>query len=144
MRILGIDLGRARTGLALSDPLGLTCGPLAVLRETDEGRLIRHIAVLAEENEVSILVLGLPRPLSGGTNNQVESVLTFAARLSREVPVPVVTWDERFTTKLAERAKGRSATRDAVAASYMLQNYLDSRINATGDDETYEQKSQAV
>ena len=144
MRILGIDLGRARTGLALSDPLGLTCRPLAVVHEKDEARLIRRIAVVAEENGVTTLVLGLPRPLSGGTNAQIESVVAFAAHLAQEVPVPVVTWDERFTTKLAERTKGRSAARDAVAASYMLQNYLDSRTNATGDDNEYEQKTQAV
>jgi len=135
MRLLGIDLGGSRTGLALSDPTGMICSPLKTLQEKDEARLIESIATVVEEKDVTKVVLGLPRPLSGGTNRQVESVLSFKARLERRLSVPVVTWDERFTSKLAEQGKTRSNERDAVAASYMLQNYLDSRTDAVGDDE---------
>ncbi len=136
MRLLGIDLGSSRTGLALSDPMGMICSPLKTLEERDEGRLIERIAAVVEERGVTTVVVGLPRPLSGGTNRQLESVLAFKTRLERELSVPVVTWDERFTSKLAQQGKTRSNERDSVAASYMLQNYLDSRTDILGDEET--------
>lgn len=136
--MLGIDLGRSRTGLALSDPLGVICGPLDTLREKSEERLVDMIAEVVREHDVTEVVLGLPRPLAGGTNDQLETVLRFRDRLEHALTVPVATWDERFTSKLAERGGHRSAARDSVAASYMLQNYLDSRTDATGDDEIHE------
>ena len=136
--MLGIDLGRSRTGLALSDPLGVICRPLDTLREKDEQRLVEMISKVVREYDVTLVVLGLPRPLSGGSNAQLESVIAFGARLERELTVPVATWDERFTSKLAERGAGRGSARDAIAASYMLQNYLDSRTESMGDDRIHE------
>ena len=133
MRVLGIDLGRSRTGLALSDPLGVTCSPLAVICERDEGELIRRILAVVEEQGVGDVVVGLPRPLAGGTNQQSESVLAFKARLERKTPVQVHTWDERFTSKLAEEGRPRTGRQDAVAACYMLQSYLDSCRETMGD-----------
>lgn len=138
MRVLGIDLGASRTGLALSDPMGVICTPLGILEERDEARLIKSIAAVVQENDVAKVVMGLPRPLGGGTNQQLENVLSFKVRLERELSVPVITWDERFTSKLAERGRTRSAGRDSVAACYMLQNYLDSRVDAMGEEETDE------
>jgi putative Holliday junction resolvase len=134
MRTLGVDLGRSRTGLALSDPLGITCRPFGIVAEPDEDRLIEEIAKVAREGEVGEVVVGLPRPLSGGTNRQMESVMSFAERLSRAVMVPVVLWDERFTSKLAEAGRPRGKAHDAVAACYMLQSHLDSRGNDTTGD----------
>lgn len=133
MRVLGIDLGGSRTGLALSDPLGLTCSPLDVVAERDEERLLLRIMAEVKGQDVGEIVVGLPRPLSGGTNRQVESALAFAKRLERQSGMPVVTWDERFTSKLAERGRSRVTAQDAVAACYMLQSYLDSRTNTRGD-----------
>lgn len=133
MRILGVDLGGSRTGLALSDPLGLTCSPLEVIEERDEGRLLLRIVAAAKEQEVGEIVVGLPRPLAGGTNRQLESALAFAERLARQSEMPVSTWDERFTSKLAQRGRSRALAQDAVAACYMLQSYLDSRANTRGD-----------
>jgi putative Holliday junction resolvase len=133
VRVLGIDVGRRRTGLALSDPAGVTCTPLAILVEPDEERVIRKIVSVAEEREVGAIVVGLPRPLSGRTNRQAEDVLAFVARLERQTTVPVLTWDERFTSKLAEQGRTPATKRDAVAACYMLQNYLDSCGDTTGD-----------
>ena len=138
MRVLGIDLGRSRTGLALSDPLGLICSPLDTLVEKDEELLIQRITAVAEEREVTEVVLGLPRPLFGGTNEQLESVLAFKSRLERALFVPVRTWDERFTSKLAQDNTVSRAGKDSIAASYMLQNYLDSRMDVTGDEDTHE------
>jgi putative Holliday junction resolvase len=133
VRVLGIDLGGSRTGLALSDPLGLTCSPLDVVAERDEERLLLRIVAEVKEQDVGEIVVGLPRPLAGGTNRQVESAFDFAKRLERQSGVPVVTWDERFTSKLAERGRSRVKAQDAVAACYMLQSYLDSRTNTRGD-----------
>lgn len=140
MRVLGIDLGGTRTGLALSDPLGLICSPLGTIVERDAGALTRKIVEAAGEHGVGRIVIGLPRPLSGGTNEQIETVLSFRARLERETDIRVVTWDERFTSKLAEQAGRSAAPRDAVAACYMLQNYLDSCTDVTGDEETHERQ----
>jgi putative Holliday junction resolvase len=131
VRVLGIDLGRARTGLALSDPVGVSCAPLDVVRERDEKRLILKIAAVAAEEQVDEIVVGLPRPLGGGTNQQMTEVLSFVGRLEAAATVPVRVWDERFTSKMAERVHSRAA-KDAVAACYMLQNYLDSRARDQG------------
>ncbi len=129
---MGIDFGRSRTGLALSDPLEITCRPFAIVFERDESRLIARIAVVVKEEEVEEIVVGLPRPLSGGTNAQMEIVTSFAESLRREVPVRVTLWDERFTSKLAEDGRSQKETHDAVAACYMLQNYLDAREHDRG------------
>ena len=131
MRVLGVDLGRARTGLAVSDPLGVSCTPLEVVCERDEERLISKIAAVAVEEDVGEIVVGLPRPLGGGTNQQMMEVLAFAGRVEAAVAVPVRVWDERFTSKMAERGHSGTA-RDAVAACYMLQSYLDSQARDQG------------
>ena len=133
MRFLGVDYGSSRTGLALSDPLAITCSPLGTLTERDDERLIERIIRTAREQQVDTIVVGLPRPLSGGTNRQSESATAFKERLERVAGVPVVMCDERFTSKLAERSRRRTSGRDAVAACYMLQSFLDSCTNTTED-----------
>jgi len=133
MRVLGVDYGSSRTGLALSDPLGITCGPLGTLTEKNDERLLAEIARTAAEHQVQRIVVGLPRPLSGGTNRQTDETLAFKRRLEQAVVVPVVMYDERFTSKLAERGGRRAGARDAAAACYMLQSYLDSCTKMTED-----------
>ena len=123
-----------RTGLALSDPIGVTCRPLEVLEERDRIRLLEKIVDVAKSNDVQTIVVGLPRPLSGGTNRQVESVLAFVALLGDHPSVHVETWDERFTSRLAEADRPRWKAQDAVAACYMLQNYLDARAMKRGEE----------
>jgi putative Holliday junction resolvase len=127
--LLGVDYGNSRTGLALSDPMGITCRPLVVLTERDKDRLIQAILEMASDQEAERVVVGLPRPLSGGTNQQMQDVLTFVDRLRGATALPVDTWDERFTSSLAEKGNRHDSPRDAVAACYMLQNYLD-RLSA--------------
>ncbi|MCX8032838.1 MAG: Holliday junction resolvase RuvX [Thermoleophilia bacterium] len=124
LRILGVDYGRTRTGISLSDPHGITCSPLTVIIERDRERLAEGIAHLVEEYGVSEVVLGLPRPLGGGRNTQTEEVLEFKAVLEKHTTAKVVLWDERFTTVLARRGR-RSGVDDAIAACYLLQSYLD-------------------
>ncbi len=133
MRAVGVDLGARRTGIALSDPLGVTCSPLEVVEEPDEGLLIRRIMELAEVHGAEELVVGLPRPLAGGTNRQLERVRAFVTALEVESGMSVKTWDERFTSKLAGDPGAKSGWRDSVAACYMLQNYLDAQANARGE-----------
>ena len=121
--------------------MGLTCRPLRVLHERDRRALIARILQVLVEEEVTAVVVGLPRPLSGGRNEQLEEAESFAAELSRATEVPVAAWDERFTTKLAERGRPGGQPADAVAACYLLQNYLDAGsssgrrgVAAGGDD----------
>ena len=118
--------------MALSDIMGVTCSPYEVIREKDKQKLIVRLIAIAESEEVGILVVGLPRPLTGDTNKQVEAVLEFVELLSERTDRPVETWDERFTSKMAERGPSKRSD-DAVAASYMLQNYLDAYANKRGD-----------
>jgi putative Holliday junction resolvase len=137
MRALGVDLGRSRTGLALSDPYGISCTPLEVLAERNEDELLQKIVQIAEDHQVVRIVVGLPRPLAGGTNRQSEEVKVFVEALSRRSSVPVAMWDERFTSKLAEGEevprKARDRPRDSIAACYMLQSYLDSQASRRRD-----------
>ena len=127
MRVLGIDPGASRTGVALSDPLGVTCTPLPVIRERDQQKLLLTVVAIADEHGAEAIVVGLPRPLGGGTNQQLETVTAFTQRLAASTAMPVVTWDERFTSKLAECGGKRSGEHDSVAACYILQSYLDWR-----------------
>jgi len=126
---LGIDLGTSRTGVALSDVLEITCTPLPVIRERNEDKVLLTIIALAEEHGAHEIVVGLPLPLRGGSNEQSEKVVAFTERLAAATAKPVNTWDERFTSKLAEGQK-RSGEQDSVAACYMLQSYLDWRSGA--------------
>ena len=126
MRILGVDLGATRTGLALSDPLGITCSPLSVIVERDGALAMLRVMEVAREHGVSEIVVGVPRPLRGGSNPQLESAEKFARDLEALGEFKVSVCDERFTTKLAERGRPRGSQQDSIAACYMLQGYLDS------------------
>jgi putative holliday junction resolvase len=132
VKLLGVDYGRSRTGLAVSDPVGITCRPLCVLTEKDSRLVVDAILVETEGQGAEGIVVGLPRPLSGGTNQQMQDVLEFVDGLRARSPVPVDTWDERFTSSLAERGSKGDRPRDAVAACYMLQNYLDRKSAERG------------
>ena len=139
-RVLGVDLGARRIGLALSDPLGVLAGPLAVLQRTGD-RAVDHSAILraATENESELIVVGLPLSLATGrpgpaARATLDEVAELAARAAAlDPPVRVETYDERLTTVTAQRslatggvrAKDRRAIVDKVAAAVMLQAWLD-------------------
>jgi RNase H-fold protein (predicted Holliday junction resolvase) len=101
--------------------------------ERDEALVIRSIVEKATDQGVSMIVVGLPRPLSGGSNSQVAGVLQFVERLRTATSIPVRTWDERFTSKMAREGRPGRGPDDAVAACYMLQNFLDAHGESGGD-----------
>lgn len=133
MRALGIDVGERRIGVALCDELGLLATPLTTIQV--RGQELTELARIARERDVALVVVGLPRSLSGQEGPQARVVRDFAARLAPHLAVPLAFWDERFTTAEAERvllARGlsreqRRARIDAVAAAILLQDYLDAR-----------------
>lgn len=133
-RVLGLDPGERRIGVALSDPLGIIAQPHVVLdqRTSDAIADIRDICL---EYEVTTVVVGLPVSLSGVEGSAAEKARAFAARVAEATGCEIVFFDERFTTVQAEtalieggvRRRKRRGTIDKVAAAVMLQGYLDSR-----------------
>lgn len=133
MKILGLDYGDRRIGVAASDAFGWTAQGLEVLeRRRDEGEFTR-IADLVREHEISEIIVGLPKNMNGTVGPRGEICIAFADRLRDELNLPVHLWDERLTTMAAERTlieadvsrKKRKQVVDKMAASLILQNYLD-------------------
>lgn len=140
MRVLALDVGQARIGVALSDPEGLLAFPLSTIGRTAESEDIDAVLRLVAENEVGVILVGLPLSLSGREGPQARRVAQFTKVLSARADVPVKTLDERYSTVEAERlireagsqpSKARSRV-DAVAAAVILQSYLDSGMSARG------------
>jgi putative Holliday junction resolvase len=125
MRVLALDYGTARCGCALSDPTGTIVEPLDAVEPPDPARIAR----LAEECGAERIVVGLPVTLAGGEGRQAKLSREFAAGLQSQVQVPVETYDERLTTRMADRsaAEGAGADRDSLAAAHLLESYLASR-----------------
>ena len=159
MRSLGLDVGDRRTGVAVSDPQGILALPLTVINHEGEDAAIDDIIKLVEQHEIERIVIGLPRCLNGSLGGQARKVTAFAERLRNVIAneaqqshlarVDVEMWDERLSTRAAERLvmdagggrnrprsrakKGAGARRlsakaavDAVAAALILQGFLDS------------------
>jgi putative Holliday junction resolvase len=132
LRLLGVDYGRARTGLALSDPEGRLAFPLETLRPRGLDDLAARLAETAAGQDVSGIVLGYPRHLDGRPGDLAGEVEELAERL-RSRGLEVILWDERLTSweaeRLAREAPGRKGGRienlDALAATVLLQSYLD-------------------
>lgn len=141
VRILGLDIGDKRIGIALSDELALTAQALEVV-ERRKGKELERLRSLVEQYKVGIVVVGLPRNMDGSLGPQGKKVLAFAAELQRELPASVVLWDERLTTVEAAKHLIRADTSrtrrkqviDKVAAALILQSYLDAhREGGTGN-----------
>ena len=134
-RIMGIDYGDARTGVAVSDLLCSIVGSTCVVPSRNTDKAVADIARMAKENQVGTIVVGLPRNMNGTEGPRAELCREFAARLERETGLEVVLWDERRTTVEAHNilsqhnyhGKKRKETVDAVAASLILEGYLNSR-----------------
>lgn len=132
MRIMAIDYGDARTGIAVSDALGMIAGETFVITQWDPAALSKTIAEEAARRGVDTLVLGLPKNMDGTEGPRAEKARALAERLRADGAPPVVMWDERRTTIDAHRilhANGRKekkhrATVDAVAAALILEGYL--------------------
>jgi putative holliday junction resolvase len=123
MRVLALDYGKARCGCAVSDPTGVLATPLAPVLAPASRRGIARLRALAAELEADRVVVGLPLSLSGGDSAQTGETREFAARLGHAIPVPVELYDERFTTRLAQRTGGR-ASEDSRAAAHLLEDWL--------------------
>jgi putative Holliday junction resolvase len=136
VRVVGIDLGTKRIGVAVSDASGILASPHSVIqRAADTAQDHAAIAAVVRDTEAARVVVGLPVSMSGRNGPAAESAQQEAEALAAVLPVPVETWDERLTTVVASRAMigaGRKAADrrrnvDAVAASVILQSWLDAR-----------------
>jgi putative holliday junction resolvase len=125
VRVLALDYGAARCGCAISDPTGILARPLPVIEPPNA----RAVAELVAEHGVDLIVVGLPVGLRGEEGAQAGIVRGFRDEVANLVDVPVETYDERLTTKLAERTarSGASAAEDSIAAAHILESYLQSR-----------------
>lgn len=135
-RILALDYGKKRIGLALSDELGAGSNPLAILQRTNRAADLRQLREIARKNEVATLVVGLPLHLNGSESEMAAEARVFAARLQKHLGLPVELFDERLTSwEASQRSSGAfrrgkkpsAATRDDVAAAILLRDYLEVR-----------------
>ena len=123
MKVLALDYGSARTGVAVSDPTGTVARPLEVVHAADSDEGLARIVELARREEIERIVVGLPVTLRGERGGQADATARFVERLRAAVDAPVETFDERFTTALARAGDARAAE-DAVAAAHLLSTYL--------------------
>lgn len=124
MKVLALDYGRARTGVAVSDPTGTIARPVGVVERAGSERGLAELAALVRKYEVEQVVVGMPLTLRGEHGEQARETELFMEALARAVGVPVVPFDERFTTDLAEQMAGADAEQDARAAAHLLSSYL--------------------
>ena len=122
MKILALDYGSARTGVAVSDPSGTIARPLGVVERAASEAGLARLADLIREEEAGRVVVGLPLTLRGELGAQARETEAFVEALRAAVDVPVESYDERFTTRLAQTAPGPD---DARAAAYLLSSYLE-------------------
>ena len=125
MRVLALDYGTARIGCAISDPSGTLATPLPVIEPSEP----RSVAELVVKHEVERVVVGLPIHLSGEEGSQAALARTFTDELQVLLDVPVDTYDERLTSRMADasRRAGSKAARDSLAATHLLEAYLTSQ-----------------
>ena len=123
MKVLALDYGAARTGVAVSDETGTLARPLDVVEKAATEAGIARVLELAKREEVDRIVVGMPVTLRGELGAQAEETQRFVAALRGATDLPVESFDERFTTKLA-RQTGGVAPEDAVAAAHLLDGYL--------------------
>jgi putative pre-16S rRNA nuclease len=126
VRVLALDYGSARCGCAVSDPTGVLATPLPPVLMPASRRGLGRLRALVSELGVELVVVGLPLSLSGADSAQTGEARAFAQTLQRALPVTVELYDERFTTRLAERSGGR-ASEDSRAAAHLLESWLASQ-----------------
>ena len=140
MRVLGLDYGSKTVGVAVSDPLGLTAQRVETIWRKQENKLRRTLAridELVKEYQAERIVIGLPRNMNYTMGDRAEKSLEFGEMVEKRTGLPVIMWDERLTTREAERALMEAGVRrenrkdylDSVAAVLILQGYLDSLSN---------------
>ncbi len=133
MRVLGVDYGLARIGLALSDPTGLLAQGLLVLKRESDAQAVSALKAIIDEHGVDEVVVGLPRNMNGTIGERARQCQSFADLIAQSASIPVALYDERLTTVAATRVlvdadmsrKKRKRVVDEVAATILLQNFLD-------------------
>jgi putative Holliday junction resolvase len=138
-RILGLDVGDNRLGIAVSDELGWTAQSLPVRQRASLAADLAYLRDLCMRYDIMAIVVGLPKNMNGSLGPQAQKTLAFIDRLRQACSVPVTAWDERLTSRAAERAlletntsrRRRKAIQDRVAAQFILQSYLDWRQRQT-------------
>ena len=141
MKIMSVDFGDARTGLAMCDKTEFLASPIGVVHEKRFEHAVEKVAAAAIENKAEAVIVGLPLNMNGSEGPRAELCRTFAAELSEKISVPVRMWDERQTTVSAAgylnqtdtRGKKRKEVIDAVAAGIILDSYLQWRENHPGE-----------
>ena len=138
--ILGLDIGDARTGVAISDELGIAAHPLCTIHRKSRKALLAELQELVTAHKVERIVVGLPLHLNDTEGKQAQKVRKFAEKLERQVNLPIIFWDESFTTFEAaqilrgtkKRRKKRKQVIDQVAAVLILEGYLEELRNSRG------------
>jgi putative Holliday junction resolvase len=130
VKVLALDSGSARTGVAVSDPTGTVARPLEVVERAATDAGLARVLALADAEEVERIVVGLPVTLRGERGVQAEETERFVERLRAATDLPVESFDERFTTALARAAGETRAAEDAVAAAHLLTSYLQWKASA--------------
>lgn len=144
--ILGLDIGDARTGVAISDELGVAAHPLCTIQRKSRKAVLAELRELVAVHNVERIVVGLPLQLDGETGTQAKKVKQFAERLAQQVNLPIVFWDESFTTVEAaqilrgtkKRRKKRKQVIDQVAAVLILEGYLEELRSSRGKGQVNE------
>jgi putative Holliday junction resolvase len=146
MRILGIDYGEKRVGLAISSPVGFIAQGLPTIERVDGEDYLEELADVIQDKEVDEIVVGLPKNMNGSIGEIAEEILVLVETLKSKFNLPVHTVDERLTTVRAHRAmtgskmskKGKKKRVDMIAAQLILQCYLDQISRSLGQDEEFE------
>ena len=123
-RIVALDHGAARCGVAVSDPTGTLATPLEPVLRPDTRKGFARVRTVIAEQEAVRVVVGLPLSLSGGDSEQTRAARAFAARLAAAIDIPVELHDERFTTRIAARSGSRRTSEDSRAAAVLLEEVL--------------------
>ncbi|MBQ2981714.1 MAG: Holliday junction resolvase RuvX [Lachnospiraceae bacterium] len=148
MRIMGLDFGSKTVGVAISDALLITAQGIEIVRREQENKLRRTLARIEElikEYQVEKIVLGLPKNMDGSSGERVEKTMEFKAMLERRTQLEVIMWDERLTTVAADRLMMEANVRredrkkyvDSIAATFILQGYLDKLSMEKGSGVSY-------
>jgi putative Holliday junction resolvase len=140
VRMMALDIGTKRVGVAMSDEMGWTAQPLEVVPRRPEAGFVRRVKELIDQHQVRRLILGLPVRLDGTVGPEAQAVLQLAERLKTDIDVPIETWDERLTTTEAEDVlleadvsrKKRKQVIDKIAAALILKSYLEAAERTGG------------
>lgn len=135
MRVMGLDVGDKRIGVAISDPFGWTSARMLVIEVDEDEDVVRRLARFITEEDIGRVVIGLPKNMNGTDSEQTRKVRGLVNALESLVSIPIEMWDERLSTVAAEKSlleadlsrARRKKVIDGVAASLILQSYLDSR-----------------